>query len=110
MAVYQGTRPVGLLGPRVAGPAPRPVDVALPRRRTRAASRVGRRRVPVGAMIGGIALVFVLAFFSLAQAVRVSASNYEVDRLAIQRDRMEARQRELISDLNRLGSEPAIRK
>jgi hypothetical protein len=66
--------------------------------------------VPVGSLLGGIALVFILAFFSLAQAVRVSASNYEVDRLAVQRDRLEVRQRELLSDLNRLGSEPAIRK
>jgi hypothetical protein len=82
----------------------------LPRRRARPAFRAGRRRLPVGTLLGGIALVFVLAFFSLAQAIRVSASNYEVDRLAVQRDRLEIRRRELLSDLNRLGSEPAIRK
>jgi hypothetical protein len=107
MAVYEGARP-GVAAP---GPVLFPGGIRVAsRRRARAAVRSGRRRVPVGTLLGGIALVFVLAFFSLAQAVRVSASNYEVDRLALQRDRLEARQRELLSDLNRLGSEPAIRK
>ena len=110
MAVYQGVRNGRLAAPRAERLVLRPPAEALPRRRARAAPRAGRRRVPVGTLLGGIALVFVLAFFSLAQAVRVSASNYEVDRLALQRDRLEARQRELLSDLNRLGSEPAIRK
>ena len=110
MAVYQGTRAGGFVVPRPGLSAPGPTAGTLPRRRARAATRVGRRRVPVATLLGGIAFVFVLAFFSLAQAVRVSASNYEVDKLAIQRDRLEARQRELLSDLNRLGSEPAIRK
>ena len=110
MAVYQGTRTGGLLGPPTDRVVLRPASEPLPRRRAQSAARVGRRRLPVGTLLGGIALVFVLAFFSLAQAIRVSASNYEVDRLALQRDRLEARQRELLSDLNRLGSEPAIRK
>jgi hypothetical protein len=109
MAVYQGTRAGGLIAPR-GGVIARPPAGTLSRRRARPAFRAGRRRVPVAGLLGGIALIFVLAFFSLAQAVRVSASNYEVDRLALDRDRLEARQRELQSDLNRLGSEPAIRK
>ena len=110
MAVYEGARAGGLLGPRTDRVVLRPAAGPVPRRRALPASRAGRRRLPVGTLLGGIALVFVLAFFSLAQAIRVSASNYEVDRLALQRDRLEARQRELLSDLNRLGSEPAIRK
>jgi cell division protein FtsL len=64
----------------------------------------------VGTLLGGIVLIFVIAFFSLTQAIRVSTSNYEVDRLTVERERLQARERELQSDLNRLGSEPAIRK
>ena len=55
-------------------------------------------------------LVFVLAFFSLAQSIRVSAANYATDRLTVERERLQSRQRELQADLNRLGSEPAVRK
>jgi hypothetical protein len=110
MAVYQAVRPTGLAAPRSDRVVLQPRAGTLPRRRSRAAARAARRRIPVGTLLGGIALVFVLAFFSLAQAVRVSASYYEVDRLVFQRDRLEARQRDLLSDLNRLGSEPAVRK
>jgi hypothetical protein len=129
MAAYQGTRAGGLVAPRSPGlgllPGPGPAVGSRPaagatrpavgattlrRRRARPAFRAGHRRLTVGSLLAGIALVFVVAFFSLAQAVRVSAANYEVDRLALTRDRLEARQRELLSDLNRLGSEPAIRK
>ena len=53
---------------------------------------------------------FLAAFFSLAQTMRVSATGYEVDRLLSERDRLDARQRQLVADLNRLGREPAIRK
>lgn len=107
MAVYQGARPRGL----DAGYLPRtPVAPGLPQRGSRVATRAGRSRLPVGTLLGGIVLIFVIAFFSLTQAIRVSTSNYEVDRLTVERERLQARERELQSDLNRLGSEPAIRK
>jgi hypothetical protein len=61
-------------------------------------------------MLGGIALTFMLAFFSLAQTVRVSATGYDIDRLLSERTHLEGRVRQLQSDLNRLGREPAIRK
>ena len=53
---------------------------------------------------------FLLAFFSLAQDVRVSATTYDIDRLQLERDRLLAQQQEVHSDLERLGQEPAIRK
>ncbi|HSG86767.1 MAG TPA: hypothetical protein VLA23_10550, partial [Candidatus Limnocylindrales bacterium] len=40
----------------------------------------------------------------------VSATGYEIDRLLLERDRLEDQQRSLVTDLNRLGREPAIRK
>ena len=64
----------------------------------------------MGILLGGIALAFLLAFFSLVQSVRVSATGYEIDRLSNQRSTLEAKRDELITDLNRLGRGPAIRK
>jgi hypothetical protein len=107
MAVYQGTRPRGFGQSYPTSPV---TTRALPRRRARASVRAGRAELPVGSLLGAILLVFVVAFFSLAQAIRVSTANYEVDRLTVDRERLQAHQRELQSDLNRLGSEPAVRK
>jgi hypothetical protein len=108
MAVYQGARPRAGLFPghlvRRATPA------APPRRRIRGAIRARRRSSRVGFLLGSIVLVFLLAFFSLAQTVRVSATSYDIDRLNTDRDRLQATLSELQSDLNRLGREPAIRK
>lgn len=107
MAVYPGARPRTFGSPYPSTPAP---GLDLSRRRTWATVRAGRTGLPVGSLLGAIVLIFMIAFFSLAQAIRVSTSNYEVDRLTVDRERLQARQRELQSDLNRLGSEPAVRK
>ena len=109
MAVYQGARPRSILLPgRPAGlEAP-----SLPRRKVRAAgaSRARRRSNHSAFLIGGIVLAFLLAFFSLAQTVAVSATSFDMDRLAVERERLEAQVRDVQSDLNRLGREPAVRK
>jgi hypothetical protein len=55
-------------------------------------------------------LAFLLAFFSLAQTVRVAATSYDIDGLSVERERLESERRDVSSDLNRLGREPAIRK
>ena len=55
-------------------------------------------------------VAFMLAFFSLAQTVRVTATDYEVDRLLSEQAQLQAMRQELLSDLNRLGREPAVRK
>jgi hypothetical protein len=109
MAVYQGARPHSSLFPPRARDLKAP---SLPRRKVRAAgaTRARRRSSHSGFLIGGIVLAFLLAFFSLAQTVAVSATSYDLDRLASERDRLEAAIRDVQSDLNRLGREPAIRK
>jgi hypothetical protein len=61
-------------------------------------------------VLGGIVLAFLLAFFSLAQTVRVSATGYDVERLSRERDALLVKKQELLTDLNRLGQEPAVRK
>jgi hypothetical protein len=107
MAVYQGARPRTIAlprGPRIAeGPN-------LGRRRARVALRAGRRTNRLGLVLGAIVVVFMLAFFSLAQQVRVSATGLDIGRLELDRGRLDDHAAELRSDLNRLGREPAIRK
>jgi len=55
-------------------------------------------------------IAFMLAFFSLTQEIHVSATSYDIGRLQLEHDRLEARRQELNSDLSRLGREPAVRK
>ena len=105
MAVLQGVRARPTFLPPRSIEAPK-----LARRRARTTVRARRRPGRVGILLGGIALAFLLAFFSLVQSVRVSATGYEVDRLANQRSDLLARRDELIADLNRLGRGPAIRR
>ena len=108
MAAYQGARRQSVFFPgRVSQ---RAVPAPPPRRRVRAAVRARRRPSRVGVLLGGIALVFVLAFFSLSQTMRVSATSYDIDRLVADREQLDAQRSELQSDLNRLGREPAVRK
>ena len=107
MAVYEGARPRTIAlprGPRVA-PAP-----TLERRRVRGAFRAGRRTNRLGLVLGGIVVAFMLAFFSLAQQVRVTATSLDIGRLELERQRLEDAALDVRSDLNRLGREPAIRK
>jgi hypothetical protein len=80
------------------------------RRRVRGAVRAKRGSSRLSFLLGGIVIAFVLAFFSLAQSVRVSATGYDINRLLTQRDELLSRKQDLMSDLNRLGREPAIRK
>ena len=102
MAVYQDTR-------SRPGFLPRLVDVpALPRRRARRATRAGRGSSRVGILLGAIALAFLLAFFSLAQSVRVSATGYDIDRLLNDQAHYQSQVQQLLTDLNRLGRGPAI--
>jgi hypothetical protein len=76
----------------------------------RGAVRARRRSNRLPFLLGGIVLAFMLAFFSLAQTMRVSATGYDINRLLVERDDLVTRKQELLSDLNRLGGEPAIRK
>lgn len=108
MAVYEGTRPRTIALPRrPAKTAERPT---LERRRVRGAVRAGRRTNRLGIVLGAISVAFMLAFFSLAQQVRVSATGLDIGRLELDRQRLDDRASEVRSDLNRLGREPAIRK
>jgi len=110
VAVYEGARArtIALPGRPRLGVAPLPT---LPRRRARAAVRAHRTAgARPGLLLGLIVVTFMLAFFSLAQEVRVSATSYDIGRLQVERERLDARLQEITSDLSRLGREPAVRK
>jgi hypothetical protein len=78
---------------------------------SRRRSRPGSARVSgVGTVLGAIVVGFVLAFFSLAQSVQVSATSYDIVRLASEQDRLNALARDIRKDLNRLSGESAVRK
>lgn len=107
MAVYEGARP------RTIGLPRRPrIDAAptLGRRRVRAAVRAGQRTNRLGLALGAIVVAFMLAFFSLAQQVHVSATGLDIGRLELERQRLDDTAADVRSDLSRLGREPAIRK
>jgi cell division protein FtsB len=111
MAVYEGARPRPVIPGFGLGRRPGTDEpVALPRRRARIAVRAHRRTNRVALLLGGIVVTFGLAFFSLSQSMAVSATGYRLDRLEAQREQLEAQARDLRSDLDRLGREPAIRK
>jgi hypothetical protein len=107
MAVYEGARPRTILLPRRPRIAEGPT---LGRRRVRSAVRSGHRTDRLGLILGSIVVAFMLAFFSLAQQVRVSATGLDIGRLTFERQRLDAHANDVRSDLNRLGREPAIRK
>ena len=107
MAVYSGARPRSNFLPQRSRVKDAPT---LPRRRVRGAVRARRQTNRLAFVLGGIVLAFLLAFFSLAQTVRVSATGFDLERLDRERDALLVRKSELTTDLNRLGQEPAVRK
>jgi cell division protein FtsB len=132
MAVYQGARrraplPLGLDALAVGRGWARDDERATPRRESRAtratlanldagvrrSATAGRRRSrpsTIGVVLTAIVIVFGAAFLSLSQSVRVAATGYDIVRLVSEHDRLDAIRQDLVSDVERLRSEPAIRK
>jgi hypothetical protein len=118
VAVYQGARQRTTIvlprAPRIGegrrSTGTQPVAGALPRRRARSAVRARRGASRVSLLLGAIVVAFSAAFFSLSQDVRVSATGYELDRLATQQRLLDNQTDDLQNELNRLGKAPAIRK
>ena len=109
MAVYQGARQRTIVLPR----RPRvdvPTAPTMPRRRMRSAVRAHRGPSRLALLLAAIVIAFAGAFFSLSQDIRVSATGYETDRIAIDQQRLQAQADDLRNELNRLGKAPAIRK
>ena len=64
----------------------------------------------MGVALAAIVIVFSAAFLSLSQSVRVAATGYDIVRLQSEQERLDAVRQDLQADVERLGSEPAIRK
>jgi hypothetical protein len=126
MAVYQGARQrSGIALPWIGRwPDVRPERAPAPVRRaatgtrthgarrtsTRGAVRAGQRPRAVGGLLVGIVVIFSVAFLSLSQSVSVAATSYDIVRLVSEQERLAAVRVDLHSDVQRLGSGPAIRK
>jgi hypothetical protein len=131
MAVYQGARrraplPLGLdalapgrqrgtktapeTTPRRAKAQAKRATHAAGSRRSAAAGRRRGRPSSIGVALSAIVIVFSAAFLSLSQSVRVAATGYDIVRLVSEHDRLDAIRQDLTSDVERLRSEPAIRK
>jgi hypothetical protein len=127
MAVYEGARrraplPLGLDGLTREGRGARAHRDAAPKRtsksqgraaaagRSKRSARKRPRPSSVGIALSAIVLVFSAAFLSLSQSVRVAATGYDIVRLVSEHDRLDAIRQDLRSDVERLRSEPAIRK
>ena len=132
MAIYEGARrraplPLGLDGlarrrdesresakpargrrAGAAGGATNRARATAGRRAARAI--VARRPSTVGIALAAIVIVFSAAFLSLSQSVRVAATGYDIVRLVSENDRLQAIRQDLQSNVQRLQSEPAIRK
>jgi hypothetical protein len=61
-------------------------------------------------VLTGIVFVFAVAFLSLSQSVQVAATTYDLTKLGGEQDRLEVLRQDARSDVERLRSEPAIRK
>jgi hypothetical protein len=127
MAIYEGARrraplPLGLDGLTRGGRDAGPRGDAAPERTSKGKARTAAGRRParaakkrarpssVGIALSAIVLVFSAAFLSLSQSVRVAATGYDIVRLVSEHDRLDAIRQDLRSDVERLRSEPAIRK
>ena len=130
MAIYQGARrraplPLGLealangrgraraateAAPDRRGPATGRAARASGARRAAATTRRRARPSSIGIALTAIVIVFSAAFLSLSQSVRVAATGYDIVRLVSEHDRLDAIRQDLASDVQRLRSEPAIRK
>ena len=93
MAGYQGARPY---------------PVVLPRRRQPSRVRAHRRSSPVGLSLAAILVAFLLALFYLTQAIHMAATNYDIEALAEERNRLEQQLQSIQGDIARWGAEPAI--
>jgi hypothetical protein len=94
MTAYQGARPR-------AGVLPG-------RRRLSKPVRAGRRSHPIGLLLAGVLVAFLLGLLYLAQAVQLAATNYEVDLLLAQRDDLLRQVHTVETTMVGWGAEPLV--
>ncbi len=90
---------IALEGARPAAPA------LLPRRRLNVPARAGRRSHPVGRLLAGVLLAFLLGLIYLGQTVTLAATNLELARLLVEREDLDRQVQTVEAGINRYGSE-----
>ncbi len=134
MAVYQGARRQSIILPRHGGSAAEPRALAhrrraagrvpdhsgeiavvigrgapaVPRRRPAPTVRAHRQVSPVFVALALIVTAFVLGLMYLTQSIRVAATDFEIDRLLSERQRLEQQIQSLEGSITRWGAEPAV--
>jgi hypothetical protein len=109
MAILEGARYPGILAPRRERPAREAKgEGASTRRRVSSPARARRRAEPARRGIAVIAVLFLVGFLYLDQAVHVSATNYDLARLSSEREQLLRQIASLEGELLRQASEPVV--
>lgn len=77
----------------------------LPRRRLVVPVRRGRRIHPVGAVMAGVVLAFLLGLIYLGQTVNLGATNYQYEQLIKQREDLQRQVKTAEAGINRYAAE-----
>jgi ABC-type Fe3+ transport system permease subunit len=101
MAVYQGARIRALGLPSGA----RPVAA---RRSSRIPARARRRLRPVAFVFAGILVAFLLGLVYLTQTLQAGVTNYQIDSLLIERQRLQQELQSQKGSIAQWGSEPQV--
>ena len=94
MTAYQATRVRG--------------GVLPARRRVSTPVRAGRRAHPVGLLLAGVLVAFLLCLIYLAQAVQLAATNYQIEQLLAERDDLARQVQTAETTMVRWAAEPLV--
>lgn len=87
----------------------RPRLAVLPdRRRVSTPVRAGRRSHPVGLLLAGVVVAFLLGLIYLAQTIQLGATEYEVEQLMLERDDLLRQVQTVETTIIRWGAEPLV--
>lgn len=111
MTALWGERPLnpGLPGGAVrAIPRGRTGGQTVTRRRVSRPARAGRRVHPVGVLLAGILVIFLLGLIYLAQTVQLAATSYQIEQLIADRDDLHRQVQTVETSTLRWGSESTV--
>lgn len=94
MTAYQGARPHSAVLP--------------PRRRLATPVRAGRRSHPIGLLLAGVLVAFLLGLIYLAQTIQLAATDYEVQQLLAERDDLLRQVQTVETTIVGWGAEPFV--
>jgi len=97
VTAYQGARPRQAVLP--ARPA---------RRRVSTPVRAGRRSHPIGLLMAGVLVAFLLGLIYLAQTIQMAATSYQVGQLMAERDDLLRQVETVETTIIGWGSEPLV--